>query len=87
MWNAICNLTFSAPDLNIYYVNVFGFVTINIKILSAREELREKYFSNKALRSLDEVENRLCNGLVELSEDPGKLKSMTNFPYLRNITH
>ena len=51
------------------------------------EELREKYFSNKALRSLDEVENRLCNGLVKLSENPGKLKSMTNFPYLRNITH
>ena len=51
------------------------------------EELREKYFGNKALRSLDEVEDQLCTGLVELSNNPKRLTSMTNFPYLRNSTH
>jgi transposase len=49
------------------------------------EELREKNFANKALRSLDEVENNLCQGLNDLARNPEKLRSMTNFPYL-NIT-
>ena len=49
------------------------------------EELREKNFANKAFRDLDEVEDHLCRGLNDLAKDPGKLRSMTNFPYL-NIT-
>jgi hypothetical protein len=49
------------------------------------EDLREKNFANRAFRDLDEGEDHLCIGLNELAKDPGKLRSMTNFPYL-NIT-
>ena len=49
------------------------------------DELREKYFHNKALKSLDEVENVLCTGINRLNSQPEKLKSLTNFPYM-NIT-
>jgi len=50
------------------------------------EELREKHFHNKALNTLDDVENELCKGLKQLMDNPDKVRSMTNFPYLRNIT-
>jgi hypothetical protein len=46
------------------------------------EELREKNFANKAFRDLDELENKLCQGLNDLACNPEKLRSMTNFPYL-----
>jgi transposase len=49
------------------------------------EELREKNFENRAFRDLDEVEDTLCQGLNDLANNPAKLRSMTNFPYL-NIT-
>lgn len=49
------------------------------------EELREKNFANRAFRDLDEVEDTLCQGLNDLANNPAKLRSMTNFPYL-NIT-
>jgi hypothetical protein len=49
------------------------------------EELREKNFANKAFRNLDEVEDKLCQGLNDLARNTEKLRSMTNFPYL-NIT-
>ncbi len=49
------------------------------------EELREKNFANKAFRDLDEVEDKLCQGLTDLNRNPEKLRSMTSFPYL-NIT-
>ena len=47
------------------------------------EELREKHFPNKAFKSLDAVEEALCNGLRELQGDPDRVRSMTNFPYLQ----
>jgi transposase len=47
------------------------------------EELREKHFSNKAFRSLDAVEQALCEGLSKLHDDPERLRSMTNFRYLQ----
>ena len=47
------------------------------------EELREKNFANKAFESLDEVEDNLCLGLNGLASNPEKLRSMTNFPYLK----
>jgi hypothetical protein len=49
------------------------------------EELREKNFANKAFKDLDEVEDKLCQGLNDLARNPEGLRSMTNFPYL-NIT-
>jgi len=47
------------------------------------DELREKYFHNKAFRSLDHVEEALCNGLTDLNSKPDRLRSLTNFPYLQ----
>jgi len=49
------------------------------------EELREKNFANRAFRDLDEVEDTLWQGLNDPAQQPEKLRSMTNFPYL-NIT-
>jgi len=49
------------------------------------DEIREKYFYNKAFKSLDDVENVLCKGINRLSSRPEKLKSLTNFSYM-NIT-
>lgn len=47
------------------------------------EELRENHLPNKVFRSLDAVEKALCHGLRDLYDDPEKLISMTNFPYLQ----
>lgn len=47
------------------------------------DELREKHLPNRAFRSLDAVERVLCEGLRKLQDDPQRLRSMTNFEYLR----
>ena len=47
------------------------------------EYLKENYFSNKILFSLDAVIGRVCEGLVALSMAPERLRSMTYFPHLR----
>lgn len=47
------------------------------------EDLREKAMPNRAFRSLDQLEAAICNRLTELENDPEKVRSMTNFPYLR----
>ena len=47
------------------------------------EEIREKAMPNAALKSLDEVEQALCQELMALENDPDRLRSMTNFPHLR----
>lgn len=47
------------------------------------EDLRENAMPNAAFTSLDQVEHALCLRLVELENDPARLRSMTNFPYLR----
>ena len=49
------------------------------------DEIREKYFHNKAFHSMDDVEKTLCDGLNNLRENPEYVSSLTNFPYL-NIT-
>ena len=46
------------------------------------EDLTENYLPNKAFKSLDAVEYALYKGLRELYDDPGRVKSMTNFSYL-----
>jgi hypothetical protein len=47
------------------------------------EELREKYLHNKAFRTLDDVQEALCDGLCDLMNAPHRLRSLTDFPYLR----
>lgn len=50
------------------------------------DDLREKNFLNRAFRSLDEVEETLCRGLNAMSDQPSRLRSLTNFPYMTS-TH
>lgn len=45
--------------------------------------IRENYFYNKILQSIDKVIDTLCQGLVELEQAPERLRSMTYFPHLR----
>jgi hypothetical protein len=49
------------------------------------EHLREKATPNKAFKSLDQLEDVLCAHLRALENAPDKLRSMTNFPYMRII--
>lgn len=47
------------------------------------EELRENHFYNQVFQSLDQVEDALCQGLLELCSDCDRLRSLTFFPHLR----
>lgn len=47
------------------------------------EDLREKQLPNLALATLDEVVDRVCDGLQALEADPERLRSMTYFPHFR----
>jgi hypothetical protein len=47
------------------------------------EDLRENAMPNAAFKSLDQMEQALCRRLVDLENDPDRLRCMTNFPYLR----
>jgi transposase len=47
------------------------------------DELKEKYFRNRIFRSLDAVEQTLCEGLRKLQNNPERLRSMTNFRHLK----
>ena len=49
------------------------------------EELRENYFYNRSYKSLDNVMQDLCDGLIELESDSEHLRSMTYFPHLRIV--
>ena len=48
------------------------------------EEVREKHLANLALASLDEVIDKVCDGLNQLEADPQRLRSMTYFPHFRS---
>ncbi len=50
------------------------------------EEVREKHLANLALASLDEVIDKVCDGLNQLEADPQRLRSMTYFPHFRSIS-
>lgn len=46
-------------------------------------EIREKHFDNHIFKSLDAVEDTLCEAFRELIAAPERLRSMTFFPHLR----
>ena len=50
------------------------------------EHLREKQFPNFACSSLDEVIDKLCEGLTQLEAEPKRLRSMTYFPHFRCVS-
>jgi transposase len=45
--------------------------------------LRENAMPNIAFKSLHQLEDALCRQLRDLENDPERIQSMTNFPYLR----
>ena len=47
------------------------------------DELREKACPNVAFKSIQELEQALCEEINRLQDDPNRLRSLTNFPYLR----
>ena len=47
------------------------------------EELREKTRPNTSFLSLESLENTLCAGLTQLAADPSRVRSLTDFPYMR----
>jgi hypothetical protein len=47
------------------------------------EELREKTLPNMSFLSLDLLIEKLCEGLQELAADESRVRSMTDFPYMR----
>ena len=47
------------------------------------DELREKYVANTSFLSLRPLERALCAGLTQLATDPERVRSLTNFPYMR----
>ena len=50
------------------------------------EELREKQLANLVLPSLDEVIDRVCDGLNQLEADTEGLRSLTYFPHFRMVS-
>ena len=50
------------------------------------EDLREKQLANLALPSLDEVIDRVCDGLNQLEADTECLRSLTYFPHFRMVS-
>lgn len=49
------------------------------------EYLRENYFGNRPLKSLDEVEDRLCQAIRSLIQSPELVRSITNYPWFNTI--
>ena len=49
------------------------------------DELREKYFHNRAFPSLEALIDVLCQGLNALADDKKRLRSLTGFPHF-NVT-
>lgn len=47
------------------------------------EDIRENHFYNHVYKTIDSVEDALCEGLLELCLDPERLRSLTFFPHLR----
>ena len=50
------------------------------------DELREKYFHNRAFDSLDALEDRLVDGLLTLERDPQRNKSICNWDWIIKVT-
>jgi transposase len=49
------------------------------------DHLRENYFANRVMTSLDEVEMLLCDALQRLIHNPDQVRSMTNFDWINTI--
>lgn len=50
------------------------------------DELREKYFHNRAFDSLDALEDHLVLGLREIEADATRVRSICNWDWIINVT-
>ena len=48
------------------------------------DEVREKWFANDALKSMNAVEGRLVDALFTLEEDSSRVQYLTGFPWIVN---
>jgi len=48
------------------------------------DELREKFFKNELLKTLDKVDERLCEGLLHLMNHSEIVKSITGWRWIIN---
>ena len=46
------------------------------------DEIREKLFKNYALKSMDEVNDKLDEAALYIEHNPKLVKSITSFPYI-----
>ena len=46
------------------------------------DEIREKLFKNYALKSMDEVNDKLDEAALYIERNPKLVKSITSFPYI-----
>ena len=49
------------------------------------DEVREKEFKNEAFNSLSLVENRLCDTLADLENDPRRVQSITGWDWIVSV--
>ena len=49
------------------------------------DEISEKYFVNRVLKSLDAVEDTLVEALISLEYDHQKVASITGFDWIVNV--
>lgn len=47
------------------------------------DDIRRDYFPNRIVHSIDEVMDKLSDGLKQLASQPEKLRSLTYFPHVR----
>ena len=47
------------------------------------EDLREKTLANRSFSSLRLLENTLCEGLSHLAVNPARVRTLTDFPYMK----
>ena len=67
----LCPLPARSPELN--------------PVESLWKHIRENYFGQKAIDSLQEVETRLCNAFGALGEEPEVVKSLCGYGWIRAI--
>jgi len=49
------------------------------------DEIREKFFANKAFKDIDAVEDNLMEGLIFMNESSDIVKNLSNFSWINNI--
>ena len=68
----LCKLPAHSPELN--------------PVESLWKHIREHYFGQKVIHSLEEVEARLCKALRALDEQPEMIKSLCGYDWIQTIS-